>query len=335
MSTQEPVTWREFLGQLIGNVQMRMQLADAIHVRSITLQRWAEGISTPRNENIFQLVKHIPKESYTQFTRLLSVDYPDLLSDDLPDELFHRRIPTEFYARAMSNLAHTPVSIYRQSMQDLILQQMLQHLDPDQNGLAIMLVMCVTPRQDDKVRSLYELGGLATSPWPHNVMARPMLLGTESLVGYAIAHAHACTVNSRHEMTFFPVQWIEYEQSTTAFPILYHAQIIGGLVISSTQEFFFTPRRLSVIEGYAHLATCIFEQEQSFDSKEIALMMMPSLERQRPYFSNYSQRVSQKLVRAQEMGEQLNWQQARQAVWQDLEDLLLQLDLPPDDDAVS
>lgn len=327
MSTQEPATWQEFLGQLIANPQARERLAAAVHVRPITLQRWTEGVSRPRVENIRSLIKHLPREAYPLFMRLLIIDFPELPGEEVPAERFFQGIPAEFYARALSNLALTPTSIYRQSMQDLILQQALQHLDPDQHGLAVTLAVCVPPRSGQRVRSLREIGGLATPPWPRNLVERLRFLGSESLVGYVIVHTRPCVINSQDEMTFFPVQWAEYERSKAIFPILRHARVVGSLIISSTHEHFFTPPRVAVIEDYAHLATCIFEPEESFDSHEIDLRLMPPYERQRPYFAGYNQRVAQKLAEAHAMGQQITSQQARQLVWQDLEDIMIQIDL--------
>ncbi len=325
MDMQEPVTWQELLRQLIVHPQVRARLAAAIHVRPITLQRWVERGTRPRVENIRLLIKNVPKETYPLFIRLLVVDFPELLQDQLSEERSLQGIPAEFYARALSNLALTPASIYRQSMQDLILQQALQHLDPDQQGLSITLALCVPPRFGRKVRSLREVGGLATPPWPRNLAGRSMFLGSESLVGYAVTHAHSYVINSRDETSLFAVQWTEHEESAAVFPIFFRARIVGGLIVSSAHKHFFTPPRLAVIEDYAHLAACIFEPEESFDFSEIELGIMPPHASQYPYFADYNQRVSRKLLEANATGEQITAQQARELVWQDLEDVLLQV----------
>jgi hypothetical protein len=325
MNTQEPSTWQELLGQLIAHPQERTRLAAALHIRPITLQRWIQGTSRPRDENLRLLLKNIPRENYPHFLHLLIVDFPELLREELPQERPLPGLPAEFYARAMSNLALTPRSIYRQSMQELILQQILQHLDPDQDGLSVALAIWVPPRGGRKVRSLREVARLATPPWPRYQEEKPALLGLESLVGFAIAHAHSCVINSRDELTIYPVQWIAYEKSTAAFPILRLGRFVGALIIGSTREFFFTTPRLTIIEEYAHLATCIFELEASFDPDEIELGIMPPYEQQYPYFADYHQRVSRKLLETGATGQPMTLQQARQAVWQDLEDILLQI----------
>jgi hypothetical protein len=325
MSEQEPATWQELLGQLTTNYQMRARLAAAVHVKPITLQRWSEGGTKPRIENIRLLVKNVPKETYPHFMRLLVADFPELLQDELSEERSLQGIPAEFYARALSNLALTPISMYRQSMQDLILQQALQHLDPDQQGLSITLALCVPPRFGRKVRSLREVGGLATPPWPRDLAGRPMFLGSESLAGHAVTHAHSYVINSRDENNLFAVQWTEYEESAAVFPILFRARIVGGLIVSSARKHFFTTPRVAVIEDYAHLAACIFEPEESFDFNEIELGIMPPQASQCLYFTDYNQRVSRKLIEANAAGQQITAQQARDLVWQDLEDILLEV----------
>jgi GAF domain-containing protein len=214
-------------------------------------------------------------------------------------------------------------------MQDLILQQALQHLDPDQYGCLIILAACVPPKPGRKVRSLHEVARLATSPWNRQVEEKPGFFGLESLAGYAITHAHRCTINSRDETTFYPVQWIEHERSTAAFPILRHGRFAGSLLFSSTREYFFSPARLIVMEEYAHLAACIFEMEETFELNEIELKILPPYARQHPYFAGYHLRVIRKMTEANEQGNPISLQQARMLVWQDLEETLLQISYAP------
>ena len=322
---QEPATWQEFLGQLIANPQEKQRLATAIHVRPVTLQRWAEKISVPRTENIRALLKQLPPQTYPLFMRLLNADFPELLREELSEERFFQKLPSEFYERVLSNLAQTPQPMYRQSTQDLILQQMLEHLDPDQHGLAITLAACVLPRSGGKVRSLREIGGLGTPPWPRHLSERRIFLGAESLAGYAITHGRPYAIDSRDEMTFFPAHWTEHERSAAAFPLWRQARIVGALIVSSIHEYFFIQPRLAIIDGYAHLAACIFESEASFAPREIELRMMPSYALQLPYFTGYNQRVSQKFAAAAEMGQRVTLQQVREWVWQDLEEVFLQV----------
>lgn len=323
-SLQECTTWQAFLGQLIANPQERARLAAAVRVRPITLQNWAAGVFRPREEHIHALLKNLPAGTYPLFLRLLITDFPELLQEELPRDGFFQGLPSEFYARALSNLAFTPLPMYRQSMQDLLFQQALQHLDPERRGFSITLAVCVPPREGCKVRSLREIGGLATPPWSYTLSEKPFFLGAESLVGYAITQARPAVINDRDEMTFFPAHWTEHEKSIAVFPILRHARIAGGLVASSVQEYFFTQPRLVVLEDYANLASCLFEPEESFAPEEIDLRLMPSYKLQMPYFAGYNRRVLQKIEEVSAQGLH-SIPQIRQLVWQDLEDVMLQV----------
>src|SRR5207249_11383021 len=87
---------------------------------------------------------------------------------------------------------------------------------------------------------------------------------------------------------------------------------------------FFTPPRIAVLEAYAHLAICIFELDKSFTPEDIELSLMPPYEQQRPYFAGYHQRVARKLTVTNAREHQITLERARQLVWLELEEVLLQ-----------
>ncbi len=325
ISPHTPASWQEFLGQLIEEPKQKRALAEAIRVRPITLKRWVEGISRPYEENIRMLLKKVPAETYPLFMRLLLQSFPELLQDILPEEPMCQNVASEFYARALSNLAFTPQPMYRLAMQDLLFQQQIEQLDPNRWGLVITIAVCVPPRFSNKVRSLREIGGLGTPPWHSDLSTKLLFLGAESLVGYAVDQMRPCVINSREDMTFFPANWTEFEKSAAAFPIFRQGRIIGGLIVSSAQEFFFTETRLSIIEEYSHLVSCIFEPEETYAPEDIELRLMPSYMQQLPYFQNYNQRVARKFAEAEVRDELVMLPQVRQLVWQDIEDDLLQV----------
>jgi hypothetical protein len=321
----EPSTWQEYLRLLIEDTQAREGMAEAAHVRSITLQRWAAGVSRPRDENMRTLLSVLPAEHYAVFLRLAAIDFPDLLLADQALEQVQQELPSEFYARVLSALALTPLPMARQTVQELIFRQVLSQLDPDRQGMSVSLVCCVPPRQGEKVRSLREVGGLGTPPWPSDLTQRTMFLGAESLIGHVISHMRSDKINSRDEATFLPANWTMYERSVAAFPLSRFARVAGGLLISSSREYFFTESRLRLLERYAHLAALIFEPEEFYDVDALDLRMMPREEVQAPYFHDFNQRVSHKFAEAIAERRQITLQEARQQVWQDLEDELLQV----------
>lgn len=322
---QEASTWQELLGQLINHPQDRERLAEAARVRSITLLRWASGVSKPREENLRTLLNYIPPDIYPAFVRLVSRDFPDLVEEDLTRGQVHQDLPAEFYAQAFSAHALTPQPMYRLAMQDLILQQALEQLDPERRGMSISLVCCVPPLHSTKVRSLREIGGLGTPPWKRDLQQKTIFLGAESLVGEVITKCHRVLVNSREEYTFSAAHWTEYEQSAVAFPLFHHARVAGCLLSSSAVPYYFKEAHLSLLERYSHLAALIFEPEEFFALEDIDLRIMPSYELQAPYFLDYNQRVSQKFTSAHTQHTHISLQEARLLVWQEIEDELLQL----------
>lgn len=321
----EPVTWQEYLGLFVDDTQTRERMAEAAHVRPITLQRWASGISKPRDENMRTLLKILPVEHYAAFLHLVAVDFPDLPLEDQAFEPIHTDLPAEFYSRVLSALALTPLPMARQTVQDLIFRQVLDQLDPERQGLSVSLVCCVPPRQGGRVRSLREVGGLGTPPWPSDLTQRTMFLGAESLVGHVISTMRYNKINSRSEQTFLPANWTEHERSVAAFSISRFARVAGVLLISSVREYFFTEPRIQLLERYSHLAALIFEPGEFYDVSALDLGMMPPEEIQTPYFHDFNQRVSRKFAEAIAERHQITLQEARQYTWQDLEDELLQV----------
>jgi GAF domain-containing protein len=321
---QEPSTWQEFLGQMIEKPQEKQRMAAAVRVRPITLQRWAEGESRPRDENISLLIKALPAGSYLLFMRLLIRDFPYLMQEELPVERFLAHVPSDFYARSLNVQTFTPYPLCRQAAQDLILQQALAHLDPERHGLFISIVTCVPPRQGRIVRSLREIDGLGTPPWSRTPAEKTIFLGAESLVGYAVSEIAQCVVNTRDEETVFPVRWTENERSAAAFPIMRYGLVAGALVVASAREYFFTKAHLAVLEEYSYMASLMFDLEEFFHAHEISLETMPAYELQAPYFVGYNRRISQKFTEAHSQGAPITLREARQFVWQDLEEELLQ-----------
>lgn len=313
------------LSQLIADPQEKTRMAQAARVRPVTLQRWADGVNRPHLEKLLFLLRSVAPEVVPLFQRLLLVDFPLLYEEGWLEKDALPTVPGEFYARVLSNLSLTPQPLCRQAMVELILQQIVAQLDPERHGLLVSLVICVSPRAGQPVRSLCEQEGLGTPPWPRDLSERLFFLGSESLVGYAVEQMHAFVVNSRDEMSTLPVHWSDHERSVAALPILRHAQIAGGLLVSSTQDFFFTPARLALLEDYSYLATCIFGEEEFFDPAQIDLQMMPRYALQLPYFAGYQRRVIQKMTEISAQWQHAALRKARELVVQELEEVLLRV----------
>jgi hypothetical protein len=326
MEKQQAITWRELLGKLTMNVRERRRLAEAASVTVATLQRWVKDHTMPREEHLVQLLSALPEDVYPTFLHLAAVDFPGLLHGNKlhRQELEGLDIPPTFYQRVLSTYAQTPWPMCFQAILDLLTQQIIELLDAERQGLAISIVRCMPPDAHGHVLSLLEVGGRGTHPWKPDLGQKVYFYGAESLVGHALSHFMTSVVNSRREQTFYPAHWTDHENSAAAFPILRHALVAGGLVVSSTREGFFTGDTITLLEYYANLAALLFEPRDFFKTTAIQLRVMPHYQRQEPFFADFNQRVSRKFAFSRSES-QITLPQARLSVLQDLEAEMLLL----------
>lgn len=321
----EPLTWQDLLKQFIENPSERVRLAMLVKVSPVTLQRWVNQVSRPREENVRALLRALPISYSDEFARLILQDFPGAFQEYPIRESVLLEMPSDLYARVLAALALTPLPMCRQTIQNLVLQQAISQLDTRPGGLLVNLVCCIPPRPGRKVRSLREVGGMGTLPWACGSEQKTMLLGAESLAGHMVIQHRPLVINSRREITFFPANWTKYEYSVAAFPIMAHARVAGGLLVSSNQEHFFTSERVTLLEDYSHLAALIFEEREFYSEHDIELGVMPSEDLQVSWFRSFNQRVSQKFADALLTHNRMTLQEARLYVLQDLEDELLRL----------
>ncbi len=323
-SKRESGTWQEYLGTLIANPQEKQRLEKEVRIQPVTFQRWISGKSRPREGNIRQLLQAIPEEHYTSFHQLVIQEFPALVEETHSQEQNLFTFPMEFYARVLSAHANTPPALFRQALFDLILQQAIQQFDPDRRGMSLSLVCCVPPLIGGKVRSLRQVSNIGTPPWKRDDVLKTLFLGSESLAGAAVTRYRRQVVNSKDEAPFTPIHWTEYEESAGAFPIARQARIAGCLIASSAHPFYFTDERQDLLECCASLLALAFEREDFFDPDEIALGPMPLYSEQEPFFRDFSKRVSQQFSEAQATQKRMTLYEARQKVWQDIEEEMLQ-----------
>ncbi|GER92077.1 hypothetical protein KDW_62390 [Dictyobacter vulcani] len=156
----EARTWRELLGKIIGDNKEKQRLIETLKVTPITLNRWINGESDPRPQNLRQLMNALPSKYQEQMRKFLKEEQG---LGDFPPPTFEpllTAIPAEFYARVLSTLASTTENLRFWSTCNLILQQALGHLDPERRGMSIWVVRCMPPSGTyHKVRSLRESVG--------------------------------------------------------------------------------------------------------------------------------------------------------------------------------
>src|SRR6266567_4947169 len=165
MSMKEPETWRELLGQVTSDHQEKQRIADVVGVNPITLMRWATNKSNPRLDNLRPLLSALPRYRQ-QLARLIAVEYPHVLNAPPAVTEIAPEIPSAFYARVLNAHTTSPSLLRGSAVSILILQQLLEHLDPQQLGIVAVIVQCMPPSvPGGKVRSLRKTVGRGNSPW--------------------------------------------------------------------------------------------------------------------------------------------------------------------------
>src|SRR5436305_6247831 len=326
MEREQPQrTWQALLADLIDNSRERQRIAQQVRVRPITLQRWANLTSRPRDEHIDRLLSAISRESYQEFFQALKKDYPTLIPAHQQIHKISPEIPAELYDRVLSACAMTSPFLYFQTICELILRQAIEHLDPDRCGMAINLVSCVKPLLGGKVRSLREIAGMGTPPWSRNIGQHTSFLGAESLCGAAVVQCRIVSIQDRNEPNpIFPAHWVTNEQSAVAYPLLRQTRVAGCLLVSSAHPYTLTEIHCEVIKRYANLLALAFAPADFFDTQEIWLQLMPPYEEQILYFQNFRQRVNERMWVGANGGPLLTYQDAQESIWLEVEEELLQ-----------
>ncbi len=324
---REAETWRELLGTIISDNKEKQRIIEGLGVTSITLTRWVNGESDPRPQNLRHLLGVLPQYR-EQLIELLREEkglseFTNPVPDDVPDEIL-----SEFYGRIFIARATTADHLRFWSTCNLILQQAIGQLDPDRQGMSIWVVKCMPPSGPyGKVRSLREVIGQGSYPWPSNLEQQAMFLGAESLTGNAVTRCRPAIIqNLDEEHNLMPASRVEFEKSAAIYPILYAGRIAGVLLISSTQyNHFLSQARTALAQNYADLIALAFEPTDFYAPEEIALCVMPSHEEQKHYFVKFRQLIANTMIDAASKNQPVNNIKADYIVWQRLEDELLQL----------
>jgi transcriptional regulator with XRE-family HTH domain len=325
VTTEETLTWRTLVGKITSDPHERHRIAEVLGVNQVTLTRWAQNKSTPRQDNLHTLLEALPLHR-KQLVELIKKEFPTFFSesaivDDTPQE-----IPSAFYDRILKAHTTSPALLRTSSITILILQQLLGHLDPHKGGMAITLASCLPPSKGHKVRSLRQTLGRGTPPWGSHLENQTMFLGAESPAGYAIIKGHPTIAQNTDELKqLFPIHSALWEESVISFPLLQAHRVAGSLVVASTQDQYFTPARQDLIQKYADLLVLAFEHDHFYDLQDIELGIMPPYAMQQSRLSEFQQRVTYSMIKSAQSGDLLTRPEAEQIVWQEFEEEFLHL----------
>ncbi len=316
-------TWRELLKDMIADGRERDRIASEVNVNSATLTRWAHNETNPRPQILRQLLKALPKHRGVLLP-LIRAEFPTFAANyPFPGETRREAIPGQFYTLVMRTRAVTHRAIRYLTLGNLILEQALKHLDPDQVGIGINIARCLPPARGDTISSLLADLGRGSSPWTQTMENESMLLGAESLAGYAAVYAHPVALSDLSADTMLPASVGMWERSAVAAPIMFESRVAGSLLVSCTEAGYFAAEHVQLVSDYANLVALVFEPDQFFEPHRLQLQVFPSQTEQQPFIHRFRERVSE-IMRTRQP---ISISQAEQLAWQQIEEELRQLQL--------
>ncbi|HEV2581882.1 MAG TPA: GAF domain-containing protein [Ktedonobacteraceae bacterium] len=286
-------TWLDLLREVIENSAERQRIAGILGVNPVTLTRWIEKRARPRAQNRQKLIDAMPAHMRQEFATLLAQEFPEEMrrsteaeEDPIAD------IPSAFYARTFDAYTSTPPSLRSSSIITIILQQMLAHLDVEQEGLFISVIRCTRPAPGQAVRSLQEVIGRGTAPFKPYQGLQQSFLGAESLVGSAVMQCARRVNQNLRATSYAPALRTELEESAMACPFTFEDRVAGGLLVSSTRMNFFTPKHQRLVQEYTNLLVLAMRPEDFYEQSHIDLALMPLEREQQPYFQKFRRCVA-------------------------------------------
>ena len=318
---EEPETWYELLGCLVDTPQAKQSLASQLSVSVVTVTRWIAHTSNPRPATLRAILNIFP-EHRNEFLHLFARDHIHWQNDDEASSPLDESIPSaEFYAHLLSVYRQISPTLRSATLQQLILTNALEHLDSQQLGIACAVLLCLPPRSDNPIRSLYIAEGRGTTPWSQDLRQTLCLLGAESLAG-AVTTAGRSLLVDREEShaSMVPSRWGQHERSAIAAPIMQGLQVAGCFLVSSTRPGTFLASQQQRIMCYADLLILAMEPYQWYDHERVCLQMMPSKESQKPFFAHLSQQIVARMTRE---GSSSSFTVMRQRIMQEIEETLI------------
>ncbi|MBV9615194.1 MAG: helix-turn-helix transcriptional regulator [Ktedonobacteraceae bacterium] len=318
-------TWRELLENITQDTQERQRIARELGVSIVTLSRWVHNTTNPRIQSLHRLIEILPQYR-SQLQPLILAEFPEFMNTPVEDfqEEAETFIPSTFYARVFDAYTTTPRLQRFWTISNLILQQALEQLDPHQLGMAIIIVQCMPPWEDQNIYSLRERAGHGTKPWSMNLEQQAIFLGEEALAGNIVSASRPLALQNRKEYRgIVPAHWVEWEESAAGYPLLRSSKIAGCLLVSSTQPNYFVPYRTQLIQYYAELLAFVLEPEEFYDLSRINLRTMPYYTEQKKKLVTFRSRVANLMAQSLRDKIPMNLAQAEHIIWQQIEKELL------------
>ena len=221
----------------------------------------------------------------------------------------------------------TPEPLRFMTLCQLILIEIVGHLDPDRNGIYVALLRCTPPVSDQRVQTLSQYLALGTPPWSNVLQFQHYFLGAESLADQAILTLRPYVLQAPRSPEEFPLLSVyqnEYTESGAVVPILKQGKSAGCFLILSTQPNFFTAHALTILQRYCELMAIAMRDDEWYTPEQFALHVMPSASTQQVHLASFFDRVSMR-CKNPASGPLTNCLQAERAVSQQIEAELVSL----------
>ncbi|MGH2510355.1 MAG: hypothetical protein ACRDHZ_23515, partial [Ktedonobacteraceae bacterium] len=193
INVADNVTWRTLLDEIVLHLstEERHEFYQTVGVNRLSIRRWRTGENKPAARHLMKLIEAVPAIYRDRFRALIMADpkVRRFLSSELPDKPSTQeqdRISQRVYERVLRVAHDTPDRFW--ILSEIILSEALNQLEtkPMQTGLEILVVRCMPPREDGKIRSLRTHVALGSGPWRADLHLKERFLGVETLAGYAI-----------------------------------------------------------------------------------------------------------------------------------------------------
>jgi hypothetical protein len=329
--SRDASNWRELLAHILRNPREKQQLLEELKVRSITLTRWINGETEPRQQNLQQLVKVLMR--YCDYL-------PELLKDEkktgnlslllASEEQVSPMIPSELYGQVLTSRAHTPAHLRFWTIANMILRQAMEQLDASDQGIAMWITRCM--RNDDeeakKIRSLHLTLGYCNRKLDR-LEQEKMFLGVESAEGEALVMGHPIVYQNLWQTGFLtPKTPVVDHCSAAVYPITSQGLVAGTFSVTSiSANYFLTAERATLVQHYSELLSLAFAATDFVPRENILLGIMPSYDVQKKHFADFCQRVATVISQQLHQGKSIGAIEAENIVWRNLEEELLALNM--------
>ena len=292
-----PETWRELLAEIISDSQERERIVQELNVNRITVARWVNKESIPRLDSLRRLLDAVP-EHRKRLLDLLIRDFPDIaLHIEATEPVYE--VTGDFYASFFKTYVTAPAHMRFWLLSKMLLQYLLEQLDPDLQHVAILLLTCQPPSQHI-VRSLRSVMGVGTPPWHGNMETQTIMLGAESFGGQVLLSGYPALIENAEkyvglwphtEYSFPGYQFFAFNHekerhaphdaqirriaSEMAAPIVHMDKSAAILYVCSTRSGALRFPHLQLLQKCAVLMALAFAPEDFYARKEIVLHMMP------------------------------------------------------------